>query len=268
MTPSKGYYSLVQYCPDSFRTEVANIGVLLFCPQLRFLDVRLAEGNNRVSRFFGRRNFDPQHLNDAKHALENRLRRDLDAFRTLEELTHFIETRGNSIILTLPRPTKVFDPATELDDLFNKLVGTRQAQSTHLRSQLGRHLKEVFNRPNLRDVILRNQAVRVPVAGTILKAPYAFQNGTLNLICPLSLTTRTLSQAKELAVEGDLLHKHRRDMEHPASLWVALAQPTDAQTTHERDIVAALFADYSIPVYREEKIEELANVVQIAAHEK
>jgi hypothetical protein len=124
MTPTKGYYSLVQYCPDSFRMEVANVGILLFCPDLRFLDVKLAEGNDRVRRFFGRGNFDPQHLNDAKHALENRLRMDRDAFRTLEELTRFIETRGNSLVFTLPRPTKVFDPTTELDDLFNKLVGT------------------------------------------------------------------------------------------------------------------------------------------------
>ena len=37
MKPSKGYYSLIQYCPDLGRLEAANVGVLLFCPERGFL---------------------------------------------------------------------------------------------------------------------------------------------------------------------------------------------------------------------------------------
>lgn len=33
----KGYYSIIQYCPDLSRFEAANVGVLLFCPERAFL---------------------------------------------------------------------------------------------------------------------------------------------------------------------------------------------------------------------------------------
>ena len=37
MKPSRGYYCIIQYCPDLGRLEAANIGVLLFCPDRGFL---------------------------------------------------------------------------------------------------------------------------------------------------------------------------------------------------------------------------------------
>jgi len=30
MNPTRGYYCIIQYCPDLGRLEAANIGVLLF----------------------------------------------------------------------------------------------------------------------------------------------------------------------------------------------------------------------------------------------
>ena len=41
MKPSKGCYSLIQYCPDLGRLEAANVGVLLFCPEPHFLKAQL-----------------------------------------------------------------------------------------------------------------------------------------------------------------------------------------------------------------------------------
>ena len=46
--PTKGYFCLVQYCPDLARQEVANVGVLLFSPDHDFLEARLVTGNQRV----------------------------------------------------------------------------------------------------------------------------------------------------------------------------------------------------------------------------
>ena len=31
MSGRQGYYSLIQFCPDRFRSEAANVGVLVFC---------------------------------------------------------------------------------------------------------------------------------------------------------------------------------------------------------------------------------------------
>jgi hypothetical protein len=56
--PAKGYYSILQYVPDLERVEGANIGVILFCPEKRFLEVKMAGGNDRVRSFFGSNNLD------------------------------------------------------------------------------------------------------------------------------------------------------------------------------------------------------------------
>ena len=52
-SPAKGYYSILQFVPDLERSEGANIGVVLFCPEKHFLKVQTATGNDRVRRFFG-----------------------------------------------------------------------------------------------------------------------------------------------------------------------------------------------------------------------
>ena len=70
MNPQPGYYSLIQYCPDHSRLEAANVGVLLFCPPLDFLDIRLSEDSERLQRFFGKDSFDPGRVESAKKALE------------------------------------------------------------------------------------------------------------------------------------------------------------------------------------------------------
>lgn len=69
-----GYYSLIQYCPDLSKAESVNVGVLLFCPDVKFIDARTSSGNDRVRRFFGGGSFDSARLQAAKKAIEVRLR--------------------------------------------------------------------------------------------------------------------------------------------------------------------------------------------------
>jgi len=52
---SKGYFSLVQYCPDVARQEAVNVGVVLLCPEQKFIGVKITPGNQRIRRFFWRR---------------------------------------------------------------------------------------------------------------------------------------------------------------------------------------------------------------------
>src|SRR5438046_2093048 len=118
MNPVKGYYSLIQYCPDLSRLEAANVGVLLFCPEPHFIDARTASSNQRVRRFFGSDDRDWDRINEAKAAIEDRLKAEGEHFRTLEDLERFIGTRANEIQLTPPRPIKVFNPAQDLEALF------------------------------------------------------------------------------------------------------------------------------------------------------
>jgi len=49
--PTRGYYWIIQYCPDLGRLEAANIGVLLFCPD-REIKARMASDNGRIRHFW------------------------------------------------------------------------------------------------------------------------------------------------------------------------------------------------------------------------
>jgi hypothetical protein len=88
----KGSYSVIQYCPDLSRLEAASVGVLLFCPEAKFIAARTSAGNDRVGRFFGSESLDPFFLNSAKRSIENRLRVDRDRFQTLEDLQWLVDS--------------------------------------------------------------------------------------------------------------------------------------------------------------------------------
>ena len=78
----KGYYSIIQYCPDLSRLEAANIGVLLFCPEVRFIRAKTSAGNDRIRRFFGTDILDKERL-----ALDQANRREATCFDA-ERLPH------------------------------------------------------------------------------------------------------------------------------------------------------------------------------------
>jgi len=122
MGATRGYYSLIQYCPDLSKAESVNVGVLLFCPEAKFIDARTSSENSRVRKFFGPGTFDPVRLQAAKKAIEARLRVCRDDFRTVEDLNHFIDTRANELLITPPRPMKVLNPEAALDALFKELA--------------------------------------------------------------------------------------------------------------------------------------------------
>jgi hypothetical protein len=121
---SPGYYSVIQFCPDPSRLEAANVGVVLFCPEQKFLKAMTSSGNDRIRRFFGDQGFNWSHVNAAKQALVTRLEIEAAQFAKIEDLLHFVRTRGNAIVLSEPRSMRVEDPEADLKELFDELVGT------------------------------------------------------------------------------------------------------------------------------------------------
>jgi hypothetical protein len=122
MPAHQGYLCLIQYCPDRARMEAVNVGLVVFCPALDLLEVRVTERDDRAARLFGADRVRLDLLDHGKRAVVNRLRGADSRPRTLEELQHFVDTRGNDVILTPPRSMRVEEPARQLDELFRQLV--------------------------------------------------------------------------------------------------------------------------------------------------
>ena len=122
MAETKGFFSIIQFCPDLDREETANVGVVLIVPGLRYFDVRFSEDNEAPKQRFGVGTIDDTRLAVAKRAIEGRLRHELTDCSGSEDLVAFAKKEGNHLRLTAPRIALVKDAAGELDELYRRLV--------------------------------------------------------------------------------------------------------------------------------------------------
>lgn len=265
MTDTKGYYSVVQFCPEPARAEAVNVGVLLFCPELGFIGARTRRDNDRVRRMFGQDSFDTKRLNAAKMSIEMRLQKDRESFQSLEDLEKFIASRGNQITLTPARSIRVSgNPGKLLDDLMAELVGTsgREAKRAVIPA-----LDDAMQRPTLRGrVMIDLPPVEVPVIGTKVDIPYAYQNGVLNLVKPQVFKSSPLEVAERWATRGRLIHEHQDADGKARRLIVVSEVRTPEPPADLRDRITTLFKEFQVRVVWKEQIDAFAAEVEAEAH--
>ncbi len=210
MKPTKGYYALIQFCPDPSRLEAANIGVVLFCPELNFLEVRIARDNSRIQRFFGKDAFDWSRVNSYKHGIKERLEIEGRDFRNVEDLIAFAQRRGNNIQLTSPRPFTVREPLKDLDELFEEVVG--QGKRPLAVKGFRKRLSEQLLKADLGSKLKQDIEINVPSLRREIEVPFGYQNGRFNLIQPVSFQARDPDQIRKTAsshaIEGLALYEH------------------------------------------------------------
>jgi hypothetical protein len=263
MNAKRGYYSLIQFCPDPSRAEAVNVGVLLFCPELGFIAARNRRDNNRVKILVDPDTVDKASLNTAKQAIENRLEVERDTFKSLEDLQQFVNTRANILKLTPPRPVKVFDPAKDLEQLFKDLVGgIAREKSTH--RSYSPKLKSLFNDLKTEGKAELNLDIKVPVIGNILHIPYKFNNEVPNFIKPCSFSPKddqAIGRAQQLAIDGDLLHNNS-----VGKLVVVTTFEKTKYVAALRNRIDELFSQYNVEPIHEENIDSFISHVREVAH--
>jgi len=265
MNSAKGYYCLIQYCPDLSRQEAANIGVLFFCPELNFLRARVSRGNDRIRRFFGSVNGDREQIKAIKASIEERLEVEKSYFRTVKDLEKFIATRANEIQITSPLPMKVFDPEKDLESLFQRLVGGR---ATPVRKDntvsVKTLLSEALSRKEIVPFVRKDVTVPVPALHRELRVPFAYRNGRFNLIQPESFQrsspTDVINVACRHAVEGHSLYKHPHPDYGELQLVVVAEFPQNEQ--NETRTVRDILQENDVRLYTTEDLEDLLKDIQ------
>ncbi len=255
MALSKAYYCLVQYCPDLSRLESANVGVLLFCPEKRFLGARISRGNARIRHFFGSEGHDWQRINSFKQGLEERLAAEQGRITTLSDLEAFIATRANQLQITPPRPMKADDPAAELDSLFGEMFG--RAPRAEKTMNFRQYLQKKFHMAGLEKKLRQDVTVTVPVFNREVQVPYGYKNGRFHLIQPVRFEGREVSQAVNTAcryaVEGRSIYEQSHPDLGPMQLTVIArfrAHQSDARIAVRRVLdehAVRLFALNELP---------------------
>jgi len=266
----KGYFSIIQYCPDLSRLEAANIGVLLFCPDVRFVRAKTSAGNDRIRRFFGPGPLDKERIALIKQSIEKRLSVDARAFHTLEDLEHFRATRANDIQLTPPRSLLVDDPTIELDRLYEKLVGGRASTTKRdSASPIKRTLEREFKRADVERFLRENVVIEVPAFQRRIEIPYAYQNGRFNLMQLVKFEQSTeegvVNNACRLAVEGRSLFTHPDSQFGQLQMNVVASFSSVARAYS--GTVQEILHENDVKFYSDHDITSLVNDIRTTAHE-
>lgn len=263
MTASRGWYSLIQFCPDPSRAEAVNVGVILFCPERRFISARTTTENGRARKLFGADTFDPFQLNAAKKAIEERLEVERDRFRTLDDLQKFIDTRANEIVISPPRPTRVESPEQDLASLFDELVGGRAQRRKP--SPAVAILDAAFRRLEPTKRVFVNHKFTVPVIERELVAPYAYRNGQLNLVKPETFSsdpTRAENTGLRLAAEAELIAEHSKQAGQDAELVVVSVAADDGPAHEVEQRLARLFKAFGVAFVPRAGIDKFVRKVE------
>lgn len=271
MIGNEAYYSVIQYCPNRFRAEGVNVGVVLFDPHAPSIRARLTENHSRVRKMFGTSGSALEALKLAKRAMECRINATRGEIKSVEDLRSFIATRANDLRLIEPRLVKVTNFESELDRLYFQLVetegGVAAGAAVELAEVLPPKLGEVFYRLSAEHRIWNPGKVIVPVRNRKLDIPYAYQNGNVNLVKPLMFAVgkRAETQAANLAINGDLIQRHPIDGKQHR-LIVVSTQEDDALSRELSEHVEPLFREYDVRLVRPAQAEDFAKEVEKQAH--
>lgn len=268
MTQYNGYYSIVQFCPDPARAEVANVGVLVFIPSIGYIDVRLSGGNDRIAHMFSRDSFDPGMINSAKEALQARITEDKKEFQTLEDLNRFVGTRANDLRLTEPRFLKTADPELEIGILFDEFIGGRIKRQKAINPFI-EQVDKLFHKPNLVNRIEFKKKVELPYVRKAIEFPYSYKNGVSNLI---QLPVFSLSNDQwhhrvfQVAGEGCSIQKQKDANNLKQKVTVIPILEFNNQTEQIQNSINGIFSEYDINVVNSTEIDAFICKVEQEAH--
>lgn len=261
MNATKGYYCLVQYCPDIARAEAANVGVVLFSPEHRFIRAQVSSDNRRIKKFFGEEADNYEHLNAMKTALVKRIEVEKAEFGLLEDLQQFVETRANKVILTNPKPVKVFDPEADLMALFKELVDHPVKHLTERATlTLRKRLDNVLSDAALTNYLRRDLEFDIPTLSEKLTIPYGFQNGRFNLIQPIPFDQKTrrsyvVNAACKHAIEGNYFY--RNPDQKLGDLQLCVVADFTEETQDLASKVETIFQEYNVRMFTSTRLEDL-----------
>ena len=270
MSSKRAFYSVIQYCPDRFRAEAVNVGLVLYREDPRFLRAKIIDNHRRVSRLFGISGKELANLRFAEEGLAYRLNERGEDIASLDDLTAYINTRANDLRLTEPRLSVVSDIEADFARLFAKLAadeGAAALASQRPAEVLPPRLGEVFYRLSSSQKIWSPGKITVPVYKRRLEIPYAYRNGVVNLVKPhiFPANKHAETQAATLALNGDLIKRHPVDGENRC-LIVVSTQETPEQAKEINEHVQPLFNEYGLRLIRPDDVDAFANEVERSAH--
>jgi hypothetical protein len=267
-TPTTGYYSVIQYCPDHSRMEAANVGVLLFVPALGYVRARMSSNNDRIRHFFGDEAGDNQQIKRIKEFLERRIAVEAPALTEYSKVERFVRLFANELVFTDLRPVRVENADTELVQLYNDLVAPRIQKEAPRPLGLMRSVRARFGAPDIEAKLRRDLTVQVPIMGIDFKVDYGFLNGRMNLVQVKEFTQSKendlFKEACRTAATGRLISLHP-DKDNVHQKLIVIAALNQQMQSHQCR-VEEMLKEHGVEYYSQDNIEQLAQHIIANAH--
>ena len=254
----RGYYALVQFCPVPERMEFLNVGLLLTIPAIGYGKIEFVEEPKRVERLFGRQR--REYFQYIKDATAFRLQNLLAHRELVRDFNEFSERRANEIRLTNLLEVRVSgDPDIEFDRLFAKLVESQRKRKATTRART--RLKKTFKDFRIEHLLEKPDTVDMEEFDLKVSAPFAYQNGSYNLIDSIRMSenhSESLREAGKKAFEGSLLFRHSQLTRQMKMIVVA---DFSEQSSGFYNAVREHFEDSQVILYRFDEVHFLVEDV-------
>lgn len=265
----RAFYSLVQYCPDLARLEAANVGVVLFCTEPSYLGVKLSKNHKRISQMFGRGHRDLKRLAAFESGLEDKLTSGRSDLYSLEQLNQLASMQVNTLRMTQFSPCRISDrPAEGLNQLYQDLVEPKSPQEFLApQESLTRTLEARFAAPEIDVRIRRKVKVRIPFLGREEEIPYAYQNGRLNLIAPVTFP-KSQSVLEERAAKYALQGESVYESTDPqlGQMQMLVVGQFETTTFDGQGTVRRILEDHRVRLFTREDLPALIDEIRIHGH--
>jgi hypothetical protein len=260
MNQNKGYYSLIQFCPDPSRLEGINLGVLVYSPDHGRLAFRLTDSNQRIRKVFGHQDW--AFIDRVRESVRSRLQS--EKFETLRDLESFITKRANVVQLTPVRPLKMGDIDQEVSALYRRLV---ESERLAPRPRISTYLSKKLIEAGVEGLVKKSISIEIPRFKQPIRVPYGYQNGRFNLISPIQFNPDRediLAKAGKSAIEGQLLYENPDPLLGDLRL-VVIARFAEQDDSSSREFVGKIFKEHHVGLHTFENIEPLVEDIKKAA---
>ncbi|MCT9017116.1 DUF3037 domain-containing protein [Cupriavidus gilardii] len=152
-------YAIVRFLPFAETGEFANIGVAMVCPKTGFFDYKLLRTFRRITAFF--EELDSQVYRSTRDVLREELDRIKAIYGrvsasgwssstfTKHVFGELVRPRESMIRFSEVRAVLAEDPATELDRVFDEVVGRNFATKAYQEKLLERHVRGTLKAADL-----------------------------------------------------------------------------------------------------------------------
>jgi hypothetical protein len=231
-------FTVLRYIHDPVSGEFANVGVVLYAPETRFLDAICTPTYRRLSAYFA--DFNAEHF---KRMMKHIERRVLDLGQTLSQLP--FESQPKTVLDCVARVL----PADDTSLQFSPIMGSGTTEDTRVKlselydryvERYGKKLEKpsrsdddvmrTFREPlSQRQVLSKLTRKRITGRDDEYEFPYAWKNGRWNACEPVSL---------DLVESGSIIEKanrwlgravNLRDSEEDFKLYLLLGKPSDSK---------------------------------------